>query len=250
MESNLKEALQYTAELALEAKETEVIEICGKTYANRSLTRYDSTDKARAITASTLSSLVDYISDCHNEFPESRKMLIHIISPEEVRLMSALDAERDRETLFIVGAETSEFQFGQWYDQENFMISLQANFQPNGDLAAVLRLAGNIEKKNNQSFSDDGTTQVATMTVGVAAKADAMVPNPVELIPFRTFQEVAQPASKFVFRIGDKEVPAFKIVEAEGGIWKNEAVKNIKAYLYDALADMPAEIKGRIVVIG
>lgn len=142
----------------------------------------------------------------------------------------------------------SEYQFGRWYDQENFMISLQANFQPNDDLAAVMRLAGNIEKKNNQTFSDDGVTQVATMTVGVASKADAMVPNPVELIPYRTFHEVVQPASKFVFRIGDKEEPAFKIVEAEGGIWKNEAVDHIKTYFWDALSD--TDIKDRIVIIG
>ena len=74
--------------------------------------------------------------------------------------------------------------------------------------------------------------------------------TPVELIPYRTFQEVEQPASKFVFRIGDKEVPAFKIVEAEGGIWKNEAVSNIKAFLMENLLTLPDEIKGNITVIG
>lgn len=81
------------------------------------------------------------------------------------------------------------------------MIALQSNFQPNDDLAAVMMLAGNIEKKNKQTFSDDGVSQVATMSVGVASKADAMVPNPVDLTPFRTFMEVKQPSSKFVFRI-------------------------------------------------
>ncbi len=107
-----------------------------------------------------------------------------------------------------------------------------------------------MERKNGQAYADDGISQVATMTVGVAAKADVIVPNPVELIPYRTFQEVAQPASKFVFRIGDKEVPAFKIVEAENNIWKNEAIANIKEYLAEALTEMPDEISDRIVVIG
>lgn len=116
--------------------------------------------------------------------------------------------------------------------------------------AAVLRMAGNIDRKNNQSYSDDGTSQVATITVGVAAKADALVPNPVELIPFRTFQEVEQPASKFVFRIGDKDVPAFKLTEAEGGIWKNEAIRNIKRYFSEAVSSMPQELQERITIIG
>ena len=130
------------------------------------------------------------------------------------------------------------------------MIELQANFQMNDDLSAILKLAGNVEKKNNQTYSDNGTTQVATMQVGVASKADVIVPNPVELVPFRTFQEVPQPSSKFVFRMGDKEVPAFMIVEAENGIWKNEAVKNIKNYLEERLGDMAEFITNNITIIG
>lgn len=250
MMEGIKEALQHVEDLARQNEKTEVIEICGKTYANKDLTRYDSPERAQAVTARTLTALVDYIGSCSGEFPEGRDMLIHITSPTKVRLMSALDTERRREVLFETEAETSEFQFDRWYDQEDFMISLQSNFQPSPDLDAVIKLAGNIERKNNQSFSDDGRTQVATMTVGVASKADVLVPNPVELYPYRTFQEVAQPASKFVFRIGDKEVPAFKLIEAEGGIWKCEAVANIKAYLSGKLMEMPEEISSRITIIG
>lgn len=130
------------------------------------------------------------------------------------------------------------------------MIDLQANFQKNEDLELLLKAAGNIEKKNNQSYSDDGVSQVATMTVGVAQKADVIVPNPVKLIPYRTFQEVEQPASQFVFRIGDNEVPTFMIVEAQNQIWKNEAVKNIKNFFIAALQDMPQDIRERIAIIG
>ena len=130
------------------------------------------------------------------------------------------------------------------------MIDLQANFQKNEDLELLLKAAGNIEKKNNQSYSDDGVSQVATMTVGVAQKADVIVPNPVKLIPYRTFQEVEQPASQFVFRIGDNEMPTFMIVEAQNQIWKNEAVENIKEFLITNLASMPQDIRNRISIIG
>ena len=246
----LKAALEHVEELARENEKTEVIEICGKTYANKSLKRYDAQEMADSITATTLSSLVDYIGSCSREFPDG-DMIIHIVSPTKVKLISELDTERRRECLFETEAETSEYRFDKWYDQENFMISLQANFQYSTDLEAVMKLAGNIEKKNDQSFSDDGRTQVATMTVGVATKAAAIVPNPVELIPYRTFQEVGQPASKFVFRIGENnDIPIFKLIEAEGGIWKNEAVSNIKRYLTDALMDMPKAISSRITIIG
>lgn len=248
MMENVKEALEYVVGLALEAEPTEVIEIAGKTYANRTLSRYDKPAYADPVKASTLTALADYIENCASEFKGS--MVVHIVSPTRVRLMSELDAERNREVLFETNAETSEFRFDQWYDQETFMISLQANFQTNKDLELVMRAAGNIERKNDQTFSDDGVTQVATMKVGVAAKADVMVPNPVELIPYRTFQEVPQPASKFVFRIGDKEAPAFKIVEAEGGIWRNEAIGNIKDYLFALMEEMDESIRNQITVIG
>ncbi|MEG1577002.1 MAG: hypothetical protein RR366_09475 [Clostridium sp.] len=246
---NLKEALEYVVDLSNEAEKTEVVEICGRTYANKTLRRYDIEDKADPVTACTLSSLVDYVKNCRHEFP-SGKMLVHIVSPEKVCLMSSLDGDRRREILFKSVAETSGFRYDEWYDQERFMIALQANFKMNDDLEAVMKLSGNIEKKNNQTFSDDGRTQVATMTVGVASRADAIVPNPVELVPYRTFQEVEQPSSKFVFRIGDKEVPAFKIVEAEGGIWRNKAIESIKKYLQTELKNSEIPCDNIITIIG
>lgn len=249
MLEGLEKALQYVVKLGNEAEKTEVVEICGKTYARGDLTRYDKQPKAVPVSASTLTALVDYIGTCYAEMQHER-MIIHIVSPTKVRLVSCLNEEREREVLFESNAEVSEFHFDSWYDQERFMIELQANFQPNGDLAAVMKLAGNVEKKNDQTYSDNGTTQVATMQVGVASKADVIVPNPVELIPYRTFQEVGQPASKFVFRMGDKEVPAFKIVEAEGGIWKNEAIRNIKNYLETSLGDMAEMVTSKITIIG
>lgn len=250
MLDGLKEALQYVVGLGNSAEKTEVVEICGKTYANRILHRYGSPEKAQPLKASSLTALVDYIGCCYPEMEKHGRMVIHVESPTRVLLISCLDAERGRETLFEVNAEVSGFRFDQWYDQERFMIELQANFEMNEDLAAVLKLAGNIEKMNGQTFSDNGTTQVATMQVGVASKADVIVPNPVELVPFRTFQEVPQPSSKFVFRMGDKDVPAFKIVEAQNGIWKNEAVKNIKDYLESRIGDMAEFISSSIIIIG
>ena len=40
------------------------------------------------------------------------------------------------------------------------------------------------------------------------------------------------------------------IVEAEGGLWKNEAVANIKAYLTSEVSIMPEAIRERITIIG
>lgn len=252
MLEGLREALGYVVELGNNAVKTELVEIAGKTYARSGggkLERYDEADYAKPVTASTLTALSDYIENCHEEF-RGRKMIIHVESPTAVRLVSVLDADRRRETLFRAEAIVSEFRFDRWYDQEGFMLGLQANFQPTADLNLILKVSGNIEKKNNAAYSDDGVSQVVTMQTGVATKADALVPNPARLKPFRTFQEVPQPESNFVFRIGDDEEPTFKLVEAEGGIWRNEAIQNIKDYLATLLADMPKGIQDMITIIG
>lgn len=130
------------------------------------------------------------------------------------------------------------------------MIEMQANFEDSEDRECILKMAGNIERKNEQSFTDNGTDQVVTMSVGVAAKRDVLVPNPVALAPYRTFQEVDQPVSEFIFRIGDKEQPTFKLVEAQNGIWRNEAIQSIREYLSGELSQMPEEIRKKVTIIG
>lgn len=75
-----------------------------------------------------------------------------------------------------------------------------------------------------------------------------LVPNPVTLVPYRTFLEVKQPPSEFVFRIrDDRGEPVFKIVEAEGGLWRNEAMNNIKQYLIENLQN--DSVYDRITII-
>ena len=65
-----------------------------------------------------------------------------------------------------------------------------------------------------------------------------IVPNPVKLRPYRTFAEIEQPESSYVFRIKDAERgPAFKLVEADGSLWRNAVMKKIKEYLEFELSE-------------
>lgn len=82
-----------------------------------------------------------------------------------------------------------------------------------------------------------------------SSKDNVLVPNPVNLIPYRTFLEVEQPASDFVFRVSEGRggAPVFKLVTADGGVWKSQAVANVKAYLTEALKDIPDRDKITII---
>lgn len=242
----IEKALRYVSQLKEESMDPKVIEINGKTYCNKNLTRYDEVEMASRIEASTLTAMVDYIKNCKNELRDS--MIIHVKSPEDVVLYSGLNKERKREYLFESKASLPAFRYDFWYDQERFLIELQANFEVTADLLAIQQVSGNIEAKTTANYGDDGVSQKTTIRQGIASKADVVVPNPATLVPYRTFLEIEQPASQFVFRISDGEgKPCFKIVEAEGGLWRNEAMKRIKEYFEEALSGLPE--RDRITVI-
>lgn len=231
----LKEALEYIVGL----KEPTVEMYNGEYYSDKPLHRVeDYIPKASSVTVRTLTSLIDYIManiDCMAE-----KMIVAVESPTTVRLYSKLDENRDREYLMTAEAFLPEFRFGQFIDQESFCIALQSKFIPNEDRELLLKFAGTVEAGTVAQYGDDGVTQKATVKTGLASKGEAIIPNPVTLVSYRTFLEIEQPASDFIFRMregrGGVECAIF---EADGGAWQIEAMQYIKAFLQDALKDMP-----------
>lgn len=229
----IKEALEYIVGL----KTPVITEIDGNTYSDKPLNRIGYVPYAKTIGMKTLTSLVEYIKA--NIDSMSEKMIVHVISPTEVHLYSSLDADRKREYLVEVNAELPDFRFGSFIDHENFVIALQSKFVPNEDRDLVLKFAGTVEDGTVAEYGDDGVTQKATIKTGVASKADAVVPNPVNLIPYRTFLEVQQPASDFIFRMKSSCGVQCAIFEADGGAWKNEVMSRIKNYLALELSEYP-----------
>lgn len=235
MMEGLKEALQYITELKEKSMDPKVVEINGDTYCDKQLTRYHRFPFADAINISTLTAMVDYIKGKPEELRES--MILHVESPTTVRLYSGLIDERDRESLIRAEAIINRFSFDRAYDQERFLIELQANFLETEDLKTIMQVAGNIKSGTTANYSDDGVSQKTTVKMGVELN-DVIVPNPVKLRPYRTFAEIEQPESSYVFRIMDTDRgPAFKLVEADGGLWKNGTMKKIKEYLEYELAE-------------
>lgn len=232
----IKEALQYIVGLG-EAQEHRIN--CD-TYSDKPLYRIDPYyPKAVAVEMHTLTSLVDYIKAKIDDMSEM--MIIDVRSPEEVVLYSRLDDNRDRETLVVVKARIPSFPFDSFMDQERFTINLQSKFidDPATDRALILKFAGTVEAGTVAEYGDDGVTQKATVKTGIASKGDAIVPNPVKLRPYRTFLEVEQPASEFIFRMKQDKYDGINcaIFEADGGAWQMAATKAIKEYLQFELED-------------
>lgn len=179
----IQKALQYLVGLG-EAKEHT---IHGDTYSDKELYRVDKhIPMAAPIEMNTLTSLVDYIKAHIDTMAE--KMIIQVVSPEEVRLFSQLNEKRCRETIVKVEALIPSFRYEHFIDHESFCISVQAKFMddPATDKALLLKFAGTVEQGSVAEYGDDGVTQKATVRQGIASKTDAVVPNPVKLktIPY------------------------------------------------------------------
>ena len=247
-----REAMEFIQELTNKAAPVHLpMEICGKTYVNEKLIRMDEKPKADPLKVSTLTGLMDYVIGCTEDYDNyfGRKMVFHVKDPQTVSFFSTLDGERERETLCMAAAEVNEFRFDWWIDRDSFIISLQSNFEKNDDRELILKFAGNAMKQNEVAYADDGVTQTATMKMGATSTANVQVPNPVTLRPFRTFQEVTQPETKYVFRMRDNDGLQFLLADASNGIWKNEAIYHIKTWIYDELQKSGMN-KDQFVVIG
>lgn len=237
---NLRETIDRLIDIGGQLEEPKQIEICGKIYSTKSLKRYDGPEYAEPLTGATLTGLLDYAEQI---MPIERgginrpQYFIQIESETRVRILSMLDGEAQREELYQAQAITSRFEFGRWYRQDEFVIALQSNFLPTDDRLAVQTVSGNVKAETVATYGDDGTQQRATIKQGVATAVDVEVPNPVTLKPYRTFAEVPQPASSFVFRIQanekDESRPEFKLVAADGDRWKLDAIESIRAYLQE-----------------
>lgn len=87
---------------------------------------------------------------------------------------------------------------------------------------------------------DDGITQTVTIKKGVTKSVLATLPNPVTLAPYRTFAEVEQPPSQYVFRLqsGNGGVPSAALFEVKDTKWQLAAIASVKAWLSGKVGEL------------
>lgn len=199
--------------------------------------------KAReTFTFSTLTGLVDYIK---SDLDVRSSMFLHVNGHREVELRGVLDKKGYRENLARAVAIVPSFGYERFHDAEELIIALQSMFTKTKDRDLLLKVIGNVKEENVRNTGDTGYSQAVTIKTGIASADDVLVPNPVTLAPYRTFLEVEQPASDFIFRM--KDGPTGAIFEADGGAWRNQAIINVRDYLAEQLKE---EVEsGRITII-
>ena len=224
-------------------KETKTFLIDGQTYATDELYRIKPhVDRPSAIRVSGLDSICKLIRK--EMYKIDRPVMIHVVGPEAVEVFTTYLDDFSRNALYSAKADAPGMRSG-WRDRDEALIELRSLFIPNEGTQDLLDLLSRMSDENSVSTVDNGVTQRVEAKQGVSLKANVEVKPRVQLQPFRTFLEVGQPESEFLLRVdAEKGIGLF---EADGGIWKLEAKRNIAAYFENELNDLIDE--GTVVVM-
>jgi len=176
-------------------------------------------------------------------------MFIHIVNPTQVSLYYTPENDRYKQRDRHVFADCRSvigngFRFGEFMEVEQFIINLQAQFEATDERATLLSVVGNLASENVRTLEDDGVTQAVEVRSGLARRSATTVPNPINLRPYRTFPEVKQPASDFVFRLKQSkegQMPQAALFAADGGRWKIDAIRAIATWFSNELGSASAD---------
>lgn len=256
----IKEAIEKVLDLA----QIERFEIKARNYTSKKLVRVDE-PAAPVLQVNTLKGLVDYLKsgfdsreigsfvapanvvvdtvdsmDAVDASTVKRlSVALHIVSPQRVvAFMPVGGPWKERNTVAEAIWNRTPFPFGAWLSQEDFVIKMQAMFQPSTSWQPVMDIAGRIVCEDKAELHDDGVSQAATVSRGIRKESGVILPNPVLLRPVRTFTEVAQPESPFVFRMRSEPI-ALSLTEADMGAWEMVAKQSIFDYLECELPGVP-----------
>lgn len=237
-----KEALEYLVNLGI--NENPIVQVEGKPYSVKQLVPVKEIGPA-ALEFNFLDSLITYIQK-GIDF-EDADLIIEIKNPTEIALHTQIIGNfNERLTPVICSALVSAFPWGKFTDPDNFIIMAMSRFVENEDLGKIRSIVGNVKSEEVIQFGDDGISQQVTAKSGIARVDNIVIPPRVKLAPYRTFMEIEQPESKFVFRAKKSDsLPYFALFEADGGAWRIEAMKRIKAYLEGQLQGID-----NVVVLG
>lgn len=206
------------------------------------------------IHCSTLQGLVDLLSGELEDAKEGEDLFVVIESPTKVTLVGRKSDEFAQRQVFAVAEypEVKSFAFGSWLDPESFIIGVQQSFQrvkvenADGtfahDLDYVLGIASTITAQQTSENTDDGFTQRVAVKQGVHLKAETVLKPMVNLAPYRTFAEIDQVISQFVFRSRFQQgtgAPQLALFEGDGGRWKLSATAAIKTWLNAQVKQSP-----------
>lgn len=195
--------------------------------------------QADAIRVNSLTGLIEMIKTSlleTKDVDEIYKPLIVNVGVNDVKVLSGMDTSKDRQELIRAYPIVPDLSMGYDLTVEELIILLSTSFVPTGNTSKFIESISSLRVVEEVSFNDDGIGQTVVAKQGASINKSFQVQPIVKLKPIRSYAEIEQVESKFLFRVNKNGTVCLR--EADGGQWKYEVQTRIVKYLKENLKDL------------
>lgn len=204
-------------------------------------------EKCDPIALNSLGALVDFVKTTVTTSKNKFEMPLIIRSNHnEISVISSLDNDMNRNKIAVVNPILPRIKFDYWMSMEEFIIQLQTCFVHTNNQEQLITLVSHFNSSTEAEISDDGLGQNVTVKNKSGLNSVEKINPIVKLKPYLTYYEVDQPETMFLVRVRDGG--ELRIIEADGGSWKQVARNRVSAFLKKELADLIES--GDVVIVG
>jgi len=197
--------------------------------------------EVQALSIHSLDGIIDYLN-IHNVGP----YIIHIVDHNLVRILGPIEKPLLKRNCYLLSTlrNYEGFPYERYIPHEEFIIKLRTKFEETEDLLKLIEYTSKLTIDNHIEATDDGCSQTAMVKKGISGSLGERkeAPSMLVLQPFRTFREIEQPESLFLFRVKASGAPTCALFEADGQCWKDEAVESIANYLQDGMKNLDIDV--------
>lgn len=202
-------------------------------------------DMVQEIRLNSLDAMVKFVT---SEAVRLTDSILYLTVPDHLTVKCFTSPGKECKNLRMALYEAKATDVPGWAEKmqlgfEEAQIALRTRFQHTNDVEYAQKLLSDITTGCKVTYNDNGVATTIVTQQGVALQGKTTIRPIINLRPYRTFQEVEQPASDFLIRVNDRYIT---FIEADGGMWKLAARETVKAYLEEKLSDLIAD--GKVVV--
>ncbi|WP_290776092.1 hypothetical protein [Anaerofustis sp.] len=233
-----RDAIEKIEEMA----KNEVIECNGFDYSTKQLFRIE----PPAIQPLNFKSIKGVCDVIKKEYEKHKTPLIVVADEDSIDVYTHIE-NRKRDLLYTSVSNAPYHDFGRYITREEMCIKLKSIYIQTEERDNVIKLISSISNSHITTQNDDGFSQSVEVAKGISFKEMINVDSIITLKPYRTFNEVEQPESKFLLRFKEySNNIGVALFEADGGAWKLDAKNNIMAKLCEELEEL---IKNNKVIV-